>query len=168
MVLPSSYSGGASLADVNEIIEYLRSTNNEPLAAALEQNRSLFKFVALDSVINNPGLFPTYVNIVSFQNPVLRFLDAEAIVQLTVTQLAGFLQDFELLSQGVFISGDLQGYKLTSTFSFANITTNFAASQYIFVVGDTLWVVTYGTVDSEFNARAAQFDESAASFRLIQ
>ena len=168
LLLPSSYSGGSSLAEVNEIIEYLRSTGSEQLAAALEQNRSLFKFVALDSVIDNEGLFPTYVNVVSFQNPVLKFLDAEAIVQLTVTQLAGYLQEFELVSQGDFIAGDLEGYKLTSAFSFANITTDFAAAQYIFVEDDILWVLTFGTVDTEFSQRAPQFDESAASFRLVE
>ncbi|MEX2143332.1 MAG: hypothetical protein WD740_01960, partial [Anaerolineales bacterium] len=65
-------------------------------------------------------------------------------------------------------AGDLQGYKLISTFSFANISTYFAAAQYIFVDGDTLWVLTYGTVDTEFAERSAIFDESAASFRLVK
>lgn len=166
LLLPSSYSGGSSLAEVNEIIDYLRETGNDSLAAALEQNRPLIKLVAIDSVIDNDGLFPTYANVVSLQNPVLQFLDAEDLVQLTVTQLAGFLQDFEILSQGDFIAGDLQGYRLTSAFSFANIAANFAAAQYIFVDGDTLWVLTFGTVDLEFAERSASFDASAASFRL--
>lgn len=168
LLLPSSYSGGSSQAEVNEIIDYLRETGNDSLAAALEQNRPLIKLVAIDSVIDNEELFPTYANVVSLQNPVLRFLDAEALVQLTVTQLAGFLQDFEILSQGDFIAGDLQGYKLTSAFSFANISTNFAAAQYIFVDSDTLWVLTLGTVDLEFAERSASFDESAASFKLVE
>ena len=168
LLLPGTYSGGTSLAEVNETIDYLRLTGSEPLALLLEMNKNLLKLVAIDSVINNEGLFPTYANVVRIPDLTFGLLDAEGMGQLTVTQLAAALDGFELLSEGAFMAGDLQGYKLTYNFSFANITTNFAAAQYIFVEGDTFWMLVYGTVDTEFSQRSAQFDESAASLRLLE
>ncbi len=168
LLLPGTYSGGTSLSEVNETIDYLRLTGNEQLAQLLELNKNLLKLVAIDSVIDNPGDFPTYANVVRIPDLSFGFLDAEGMGQLTVTQLETALQGFELLSEGPFMAGNLEGYKLTYNFSFANITTNFAAAQYIFVEGDSFWVLVYGTVDTEFSQRAAQFDQSAASFRLVE
>ena len=168
LLLPGTYSGGTSLTEVEETIDYLRLTGNEQHALLLELNKALLKLVAIDSVINNEGDFPTYANVVKVPDLSFGFLDAEGMGRLTVTQLAAALEGFELLSEEAFMAGDLVGYKLTYNFSFANITTNFAAAQYIFVKDDSFWMLVCGTVDTEFSQRAAQFDQSAASFRLVE
>lgn len=167
ITLPSTYDGGSTEEEMQVIIDYLRTGGNALLAQIADQNKASFRFFAVD---NKPSLvFRTSMNVISNQNFLFRMATAETLAQTLKAELPNLLPGAFVVAEGSFTHPEFDAYRMvylidSSLLGFDEDVTT-AMVQYIFLDGDTLWLVSFAAPESERLSRMAEFEESAASFK---
>lgn len=161
--LPESYEGGTDQADLAGAAQLLHEGGNEALAQAIETSNYLL--YAVDSSDD----FGTSLNILKEQNPALIDMTVSAYVDLAISQLEGIAGITILESEAIVVSG-FEAWRVTEEYDLAalmGVEGTTKVVQYLLKSGDSVWILSYGTTESEFNARLPEFEQSLATFKEI-
>lgn len=169
ITLPASYLGGSDSASFAEVAAMYREAGKENLAQSVEANTAagFILLYAADKEVNNDSNTFTNVNVVREQNPVLADYTIQEYVDLSLAQLQS-LAGITVVDQGeVTIPGFEEAYWLVEQYDLSLLLGEEGiskADQYLMKSGDTVWVITYVTDSSEYEARHAEFETSVKSF----
>ncbi len=167
--LPESYQGGGSPEDLAEVAQILRDAGNETMAQAVEGGQDYILLYVVDTEVNNEFDFYTNLNVIREQNSAINDITIEEYADLTVSQLEGF-SGVTIVESGPIDVPGFQAWRLVEELDAASL---FGAEggtlsnvQYLLKSGDTVWVLTYTTESSEFDARLPIFEQSVRTFAM--
>lgn len=166
--LPDTFEGGSDEQDFAQVAEMFRNAGQESLAQSLEANAGFILLYAADTVVNNQNQTYTNVNVIREQNPALTDLTIQEYVDLSLGQLQA-VQGISVVEQRAVTISGFDAYLLVEEYDLAQLMGAEGVSkadQYLLKTGDSVWVITYTTDVSEYNARHAAFESSAQSFTL--
>lgn len=166
--LPTSFQGGSDEQDFAEIAQMFREAGQENLAQSLEANAGFILLYAADTEINNDNETYTNVNVIREQNPALNDYTIQEYVDVSLTQLQA-VQGITVVDQRAVTIAGFDAYLLVEEYDLALLlgaTGVSKADQYLLKSGDSVWVLTYTTDISEYDARHADFETSAESFAV--
>ena len=159
--LPESYEGGDPAIDLDLIISTLRSLGPdfESVASMIEQNPSMFALWAFDSMVGESG-FLTNVNITHEQ--VFTGMSLDTYIDASVKQLVSY---FNVTEQTKVQLDNYEAGRIIVEAEIAGVQVK--EVMYIVKNGNIMWLITYATSMSEFEARFPSFEQSANSFLLV-
>jgi len=167
-MLPATFEGGGDEQDFAQVAQMFRDAGQEGLAQSLEANAGFILLYAADTEINNPVQTYTNVNVIREQNPALESYTIEDYVDASLAQLNAVGGIAVVGQRAVTIPG-FDAYLLIEEFDLAVLLGaegTSKADQYLLKSGDTVWVITYTTDISEYDARHTDFETSAKSFTV--
>lgn len=155
MWLPESFQGGDLSKDVDVIVETLKrlGPDFDPIAQQLEQNPSLFVLWVFDTDVGESG-FLTSAAVT--KERVLSAMTVDTYLDLAVKQ---FPDSFQIVDRSIVSLDHYQAGRLLVDFTISNVQ----GKEVIYVIkeGDTVWVITFATGESEFEGRLPDFERSA-------
>ena len=166
--LPSTFEGGSDQQDFAAVAEMYRNAGNETLAQSVEANAGFILLYAADTVINNQNKTYTNVNVIREQNPALVDFSIKDYVDVSLAQLQA-VNGITVVDQKEISIPGFDAYLLIEEYDLSLLLGaegTSKADQYLLKSGDTVWVITYTTDISEYDARHADFETSARSFTL--
>jgi len=166
--LPATFEGGGDEQDFAQVAQMFRDAGQESLAQSLEANAGFIQLYAADTEINNPNETYTNVNVIREQNPALTDYTMQEYVDVSLAQLQAVEGITVVGQQAVTIPG-FDAYLLIEEYDLALLLGaegTSKADQYLLKTGDSVWVLTYTTDISEYNARHPDFETSAKSFTV--
>ncbi len=157
--LPDSYIGGNLDTDLDIILANIQKAGSEFNATAdlINRNRELFSLWAFDQKIGN-SRFMTNVNVI--RQTVLSSVTLQIYTEANAQSLPS---DFKVTETSYRDFGPYKGSRMLLSATIQNIKIKEAI--YILQDGATMWVVTYGTSDGEFEERLPSFEKSIETFR---
>lgn len=160
--LPESFEGGSSQPDLAAAAQLLREAGNEQLAVAMESSNYLLYVVDSESIESG-----TTVNILKEVNPVIADMSISGYADAATSQLAG-ITGITITESAAFIVSGYDAWRLVEEFDLAVLAGAEGTSklvQYLLKTGDTVWILTYGTLISEFDSFEPTFEQSLRTFR---
>lgn len=158
--LPESYEGGNLGADLDLIVDNLRSLGPdfEQIALIIEQNPSMYVIWAFDSEVGASGAL---TNMAITTERVLTAMTLDTYLDSALGQLPA---QFQVVERGVVSLGEYQAGRLVLEFTISGV----AGKELMYVVKDdnTIWVITFGTGAEEFEQRLPVFEQSVQTFRI--
>ena len=166
--LPASFEGGSDQQDFSEVAQMFRDAGQDSLAQALEANAGFILLYAVDTNRDNETETFTNVNVIREQNPAIADLSIQDYVNISLEQLKS-VRGITVVSQhGVDFPG-FEAYLLVEQYDLSALLGTEGVSkadQYLLKSGDSVWVITYTTDITEYDARHGDFETSAKSFKL--
>lgn len=166
--LPDSFEGGSEQQDFSQVAQMFRDAGQESLAQALEANSGFILLYAVDTNRENETETFTNVNVIREQNPAIADLTIQDYVNISLGQLQTVNGITVVAQQAVDFPG-FEAYLLVEEYDLSALLGTEGVSkadQYLLKSGDTVWVITYTTDITEYDARHADFETSAKSFKL--
>jgi hypothetical protein len=159
--LPERYSGGDPQSDLPATLEELRNLGAEysSMADTISRNADLFDLWVFDTYTETPG-FVTNVNVTRELAPEGYTLD-----QLMVSMEQQLSSSFNVLG---IEKRQLSNYD-TARFDLQLELPNVTVREiiYVFLEGGNVYALTYGTGIDEYEARLADFEQSAGTLHVI-
>lgn len=166
--LPNTFEGGGDEQDFAEVAQMFRDAGQESLAQSLEANAGFILLYAADTEINNSNQTYTNVNVIREQNPALTDYSMQDYVDASLAQLNS-VGGIAVVDQRAVTVPGFDAYLLIEEYDLAILLGaegKSKADQYLLKSSDTVWVITYTTDISEYDARHADFETSAKSFTV--
>ncbi len=160
--LPESFEGGSSQPDLAAAAQLMRDAGNEQLAMAMESSNYLLYVVDSESIESG-----TTVNILKEVNPVIANMSTSGYADAATSQLAG-ITGITITESAAFTVSGYDAWRLVEEFDLAVLAGAEGTSklvQYLLKTGDTVWILTYGTLISEFDSFEPTFEQSLRTFR---
>jgi hypothetical protein len=158
--VPANYEGGNPSTDLDEIAADLKAIdpNYEARIQAIEQNAETIALLAFDTQQSSSG-FITNVNV--SQQEVPAGITLEQYLQTATQQLS---TQYNVLEQNIESQGEYRMGKIIAQPK----TEQVPIKQLFYVVqqGETFWLVTYSTTQSEFDQRLPNFEQSIRTFTV--
>ena len=163
LTLPLNFQGG----DIEEVIDLISENADmlgpefEQIFALVEQNPELFRFYAFDpDVLPSGGM--TNVNITA--TPLPMELDMEDILDLSASQ---YPSSMEIVESDVVELGEYEDVgRLVIEADVMGLEQ--VVLQYILLIDETLYSVTYTTSGGAFEDYLPIFEASAETFEIIE